>query len=150
MGEIDWSKLYNKALFDIHEAELAISSLRYAEKLSRKLISDFRRFLISIQDHLSTQEAGELKARTKALLAEIDYLDKVAPQHPRLELDEPFIHVKTGNLYLANTNADIIDCTNSRHREDSMIIYSNTSRFFVRERGEFLEKFIKKGPPETL
>ncbi len=54
--------------------------------------------------------------------------------------NEMFVHIKTGNLYLAVGEA--INSTNGEHEDETMIIYANESKMiFVREKKEFLEKF---------
>jgi hypothetical protein len=53
-----------------------------------------------------------------------------------------WIHKKTGNYY--EVLAEGIDCTNNRDGTE-VVIYRNVgenSPFYVREKAEFLEKFI--------
>lgn len=50
-----------------------------------------------------------------------------------------YIHKKTGNIYTVEGEA--IDCTNSRN-DTIVVLYRNKEgMLFVREKGEFLEKF---------
>ena len=51
-----------------------------------------------------------------------------------------FCHIKTGNIY--TYCREIINATNSSNNE-IMIMYSRDSDLFVREKEEFLSKFVK-------
>jgi len=53
-----------------------------------------------------------------------------------------FIHKKTGNRYMVI--GECLNCTNANDGQE-MVIYTNSDyKVFVRERAEFLEKFIRE------
>lgn len=58
-------------------------------------------------------------------------------------MDGVFIHRKTGNKYVVV--GECLNCTNAQDGQE-MVIYSRDGRTFVRERSEFLEKFIQEEP----
>lgn len=60
-----------------------------------------------------------------------------------------FIHKKTGNKYVVI--GECLNCTNAQDGQE-MVIYFRNDLTFVREKTEFLEKFIQEEPfsPERL
>ena len=60
-----------------------------------------------------------------------------------------FIHGKTGNKYVVI--GECLNCTNAQDGQE-MVIYFRDGRTFVREKTEFLEKFVQEEPfgPERL
>jgi hypothetical protein len=60
-----------------------------------------------------------------------------------------FIHRKTGNKYVVV--GECLNCTNAQDGQE-MVIYFRDGRTYVREKAEFLEKFVQEEPfaPEKL
>jgi len=54
-----------------------------------------------------------------------------------------FIHKKTGNVY--QVVGECLNCTNAQDGQE-MVIYAKDGKTFVREKREFLEKFIPAEP----
>lgn len=54
----------------------------------------------------------------------------------------PFKHNKTGNTYTL-LNDDLIECTNGREEKKYCLYANQEGKIFVRERGEFYNKFTK-------
>lgn len=50
-----------------------------------------------------------------------------------------FIHKKTGNKYVVI--GECLNCTNAQDGQE-MVVYSRGGKVFVREKSEFLKKFV--------